>query len=83
MISKINKIIWVIDEFHSLKGKGTHEYQSNDISEMMKPGLANGELHVIGMSTEDEFYGAYAGDTPLLERFAIANKEEPRGEELQ
>ncbi len=80
-LAKNNKIIYVIDEIHSLKGLGTHSEKAHDLTEMMKDDMAEGTLKVIGMSTDAEFYGA-GFSKPFVERFVVVHKEEPRGEEL-
>ena len=46
--------ILFIDELHTLVGAGAAE-GSMDASNMLKPALARGELHVIGATTVDEY----------------------------
>lgn len=57
------KIITFIDEIHTIVGSG----ESMDISNMIKPMLARGELHLIGATTIDE-YRQYIEKDPALER---------------
>ena len=51
MLSKITKInLFVIDELHTIVGAGKSE-GALDASNMLKPSLAQGELHCIGATT--------------------------------
>ncbi len=60
------EIITFIDEMHTLVGAGATE-GSMDASNMLKPMLARGELHMIGATTLDEFR-RYVEKDPALER---------------
>ncbi len=83
-LSKEHNIVWVIDEIHNLKGKGTHTGNTtNDIWQELKGGLAKGYIRIIGMTTEFEWNEAYAADQPLNERFGLVSLSEPTGEELR
>jgi ATP-dependent Clp protease ATP-binding subunit ClpB len=55
-----------IDEMHTLVGAGAAE-GAVDASNMLKPALARGELHVVGATTLDE-YRKYVEKDPALER---------------
>lgn len=77
--SKRAKVIWVIDEIHGLRGQGTHQHNSNDIFQWLKPHMTRGYVKIIGMSTHDEFNDAFSGDTALRERFHEVKIEEPKG----
>ena len=60
------EIILFIDEMHTVVGAGAAE-GSMDASNMLKPKLARGELHLIGATTLDE-YRKYIEKDPALER---------------
>jgi ATP-dependent Clp protease ATP-binding subunit ClpB len=55
-----------IDEMHTLVGAGAAE-GAVDASNMLKPALARGELHVVGATTLDE-YRKHVEKDPALER---------------
>lgn len=82
-LSRVNKIIWFIDEIHALRGIGSHSTQPLDITEQLKPVLADGTTRVFGASTPNEVASSFAGRRPFLERFTILEKKEPIGESLR
>ncbi len=82
-LSKANKIIWVIDEFHSLAGVGTHAGQNTDVTQMLKGEMARGQFQVIGMTTKHEFLQAFGADRAFIERFTQIEKTEPTGQKLK
>ncbi|MDQ4106819.1 MAG: AAA family ATPase, partial [Actinomycetota bacterium] len=57
-----------IDELHTVVGAGAAE-GSMDASNMLKPALARGELHVIGATTVDEYRKNIEKDAALERRF--------------
>jgi ATP-dependent Clp protease ATP-binding subunit ClpB len=59
-------IILFLDEMHTVVGAGAAE-GAMDASNMLKPKLARGELHLIGATTLDE-YRKYIEKDPALER---------------
>ncbi len=70
------RIVTFIDEMHTIVGAGAAE-GSMDASNMLKPMLARGELHMIGATTLDE-YRKYVEKDPALERrFAPVVVEPP------
>ena len=69
------KVILFLDEIHQLVGAGGAE-GAIDASNMMKPALARGELHVIGATTLDE-YRRIEADPALERRFSPVYVEEP------
>ncbi|HEY7911050.1 MAG TPA: AAA family ATPase [Blastocatellia bacterium] len=60
-------IILFIDELHNLIGAGSAIGAPMDAANMLKPALANGQLRVIGATTERE-YNRYIGSDSALER---------------
>ena len=74
------EVILFIDELHQVVGAGGAE-GAIDASNMMKPALARGELHVIGATTLDE-YRKYIEEDPALERrFSPVRVDEPSVED--
>ncbi|MGE0553320.1 MAG: ATP-dependent chaperone ClpB [Gemmatimonadales bacterium] len=57
-----------IDELHTLVGAGAAE-GAVDASNMLKPALARGELHVVGATTLDEYRKHVEKDAALERRF--------------
>lgn len=74
------EIIMFVDEMHTVVGAGAAE-GAMDASNMLKPMLARGELHLIGATTIDE-YRKYVEKDPALERrFQPVMVTEPSVEE--
>ena len=73
-------IILFIDELHQVVGAGGAE-GTIDASNMMKPALARGELHVIGATTLDEYRKHIEEDPALERRFSPVYVEEPSVED--
>src|SRR6267378_2414979 len=65
-----------IDELHTLVGAGKAE-GSMDASNMLKPALARGELHVVGATTLDEYRKHIEKDAALERRFQPVFVGEP------
>jgi ATP-dependent Clp protease ATP-binding subunit ClpC len=73
-------IILFIDELHTLVGAGAAE-GSLDLSSMIKPELARGDLQCIGATTFDEYRKYVESDAALERRFQPVMVEEPSIEE--
>ena len=65
-----------IDELHTVVGAGAAE-GSMDASNMLKPALARGELHVVGATTIDEYRKNIEKDAALERRFQPVLVGEP------
>ena len=74
------EVILFIDELHQVVGAGGAE-GAIDASNMMKPALARGELHVIGATTLDEYRKHVEEDPALERRFSPVYVDEPSEEE--
>jgi len=74
------RIITFIDEMHTIVGTGAAE-GSMDASNMLKPMLARGELHMIGATTLDEYRKYVEKDQALERRFAPVMIEPPSAED--
>ncbi|MGQ0701749.1 MAG: ATP-dependent chaperone ClpB [Gemmatimonadales bacterium] len=62
------RFIVFIDELHTIVGAGAAE-GAVDASNMLKPALARGELHVVGATTLDEYRKHVEKDAALERRF--------------
>jgi ATP-dependent Clp protease ATP-binding subunit ClpC len=69
-------VVLFIDELHTLVGAGAAE-GTLDLSSMIKPELARGELQCIGATTFDEYRKYIESDAALERRFQPVMVEEP------
>ncbi len=76
-------VILVIDEIHTMVGAGAVNGGGMDISNLMKPALARGELSCIGCTTLDEHRKYFEKDAALDRRFQPIIVEEPSLEEAE
>src|SRR2546422_9349511 len=74
------RYIVFIDELHTLVGAGGAE-GAVDASNMLKPALARGELHVVGATTLDEYRKYVEKDAALERRFQPVFVGEPSVED--
>ena len=74
------RYIVFIDELHTLVGAGAAE-GAMDASNMLKPALARGELHVVGATTLDEYRKHIEKDAALERRFQPVFVGEPSVED--
>ena len=70
------KFVVFIDELHTIVGAGAAE-GAVDASNMLKPMLARGELHVVGATTLDEYRKHIEKDAALERRFQPVRVGEP------
>ena len=73
-------IIMFIDEIHMIVGTGATE-GAMDTSNILKPMLARGEIHVIGATTLNEYRKYIEKDGALERRFQKVKVEEPTVED--
>ncbi len=78
--SQEGKFVVFIDELHTLVGAGAAE-GAVDASNMLKPALARGELHVVGATTLDEYRKHVEKDKALERRFQPVFVGEPSVED--
>ena len=72
-MSQKNNLILFIDELHIImKAGGTGEEGGLDVSQIIKPYLSRGELHLIGATTLNE-YQKYIEKDAALERKISSN----------
>ena len=75
-VKKAKDIILFIDEVHTIIGAGSAE-GSTDAANILKPGLARGDLQIIGATTIDEYRKNIEKDAALERRFQPVNVGEP------
>jgi ATP-dependent Clp protease ATP-binding subunit ClpB len=78
--SQEGRFVVFIDELHTLVGAGAAE-GAVDASNMLKPALARGELHVVGATTLDEYRKHIEKDKALERRFQPVYVGEPSVED--
>ncbi len=74
------RVVLFIDELHTIVGAGASE-GSMDASNILKPALARGELHMIGATTLDEYRQYVEKDAALARRFQPVYVSEPTVED--
>ncbi len=74
------QIVLFIDELHTIVGAGSSE-GAVDASNMLKPGLARGELHIIGATTLKEYQKHIEKDAAFERRFQNVIVKEPNLED--
>lgn len=84
VLSEVSKsdgeIIMFIDEIHTIVGTGNTE-GAMDVSNILKPMLARGEIHVIGATTLNEYRKYIEKDGALERRFQKIKVSEPTVED--
>jgi ATP-dependent Clp protease ATP-binding subunit ClpB len=74
------RILLFVDELHTVVGAGAAE-GAMDASNMLKPMLARGELHMIGATTLEEYRRRIEKDAALERRFQPVLVDEPSVED--
>jgi ATP-dependent Clp protease ATP-binding subunit ClpA len=80
-LSNNDKAILFIDEIHTIVGAGATSGGTMDASNLLKPGLASGDLRVIGSTTHEEYRHSFAKDKALARRFQSIEVTEPTVDE--
>ncbi len=68
-VKKTPNAILFIDEIHTIVGAGATTGSSMDASNLLKPGLASGELRCIGSTTFQDYKATFERDHALARRF--------------
>jgi ATP-dependent Clp protease ATP-binding subunit ClpB len=76
LVDSEGRYITFIDELHTIVGAGAAE-GAVDASNLLKPALARGELHVVGATTLDEYRKHVEKDAALERRFQPVLVGEP------
>lgn len=76
-LKKQPKAILFIDEIHMIIGAGSSMNSSMDVSNLIKPALANGRLRCIGSTTFTEYRQVFEKDHALSRRFQKIDIKEP------
>jgi ATP-dependent Clp protease ATP-binding subunit ClpB len=74
------QVVLFLDELHTVVGAGAAE-GAMDASNLLKPMLARGELHMIGATTLDEYRKHIEKDAALERRFQPVYVDQPNVEE--
>jgi ATP-dependent Clp protease ATP-binding subunit ClpB len=80
VVQNAGKIVLFIDEIHTVVGAGAAE-GAVDASNMLKPALARGELHMIGATTLKEYQKYIEKDPAFERRFQPVHVTEPSRED--
>lgn len=76
-IKKLPDAILFIDEIHMIVGAGSSMGSTMDVSNLIKPALANGTLRCIGSTTYQEYRQVFEKDHALSRRFQKIDVTEP------
>ncbi len=77
LAKKDPKVIYFIDEIHKLAGGGTTTESKVDVSEMLLPVMARGEIRIIGATTPDDYNRSIATKKPFARRLPCVLINEP------
>jgi ATP-dependent Clp protease ATP-binding subunit ClpA len=80
-VKKTPNAILFIDEIHTIVGAGATTGSSLDASNLLKPGLASGELRCIGSTTFHDYKQTFERDHALARRFQKIEVHEPSVED--
>ena len=76
-LEKIPHAILFIDEIHTMIGAGSVSGSSLDVSNLLKPALADGSLKCMGSTTYEEYRKIFEKDHALSRRFQKIDIDEP------
>ncbi|MFL5274567.1 MAG: AAA family ATPase, partial [Anaeromyxobacteraceae bacterium] len=80
-VKKTPGAILFIDEIHTIVGAGATTGSSMDASNLLKPGLASGELRCIGSTTFHDYKQTFERDHALARRFQKIEVHQPTVEQ--
>jgi ATP-dependent Clp protease ATP-binding subunit ClpB len=80
-VEKAGDVVLFCDEMHTLVGAGAAGAGTMDASNMLKPALARGDLHLLGATTLDEYRKHVEKDGALARRFQPVFVKEPTVED--
>ncbi|VVM19542.1 ATP-dependent Clp protease ATP-binding subunit ClpA [uncultured Gammaproteobacteria bacterium] len=80
-LEKIPHAILFIDEIHTMIGAGSVSGSSLDVSNLLKPALADGSLKCMGSTTYEEYRKIFEKDHALSRRFQKIDIDEPSVED--
>jgi ATP-dependent Clp protease ATP-binding subunit ClpA len=80
-VKKTPGAILFIDEIHTIVGAGATTGSSMDASNLLKPGLASGELRCIGSTTFHDYKQTFDRDHALARRFQRIEVQQPTVEQ--
>ncbi|MGN0822644.1 MAG: ATP-dependent Clp protease ATP-binding subunit [Candidatus Gallimonas sp.] len=80
-IVRNQSVILFIDEIHMIVGAGSSTDSSMDVSNILKPMLARGEMQTIGATTIEEYRKFIERDAALERRFTPVVVEQPSVED--
>ena len=80
-ISQEEKPIVYLDEIHNIVGAGAVNGGSLDVSNLLKPYLAEGAIRFIGATTYEEYKKHFEKSKSLVRRFQTVEIKEPSAEE--
>ena len=76
LLQKSRSILF-IDEIHTIIGAGATSGGSMDVSNLLKPALAKGDIRCFGSTTYDEYKKVFEKDRALSRRFQKIDITEP------
>jgi len=79
----LDDIILFIDEIHMVIGAGSTGGGSMDAGNMLKPTLTNGNICVIGATTDEEYRKIFEKEAALARRFTKIGVDEPSVKETK
>lgn len=78
IVSHSDELVMFVDELHTImRAGGTGEEGGLDVSQIIKPHLARGDLHLIGATTLNEYQKYIEKDAALERRFQPVFVSEP------
>jgi ATP-dependent Clp protease ATP-binding subunit ClpA len=80
-LSKEKEAVLFIDEIHTIIGAGAASGGAMDVSNLLKPMLANGKLRCMGSTTYQEYRSIFEKDRALARRFQKIDVPEPSQDE--